>query len=259
MAYECLSLEKKDKIAIITIQRPPMNPLNTRLIQELGRAADEVQADPEIKALIITGSGDKAFCAGADLAELVNKTAVESYAFSEVSRIAFAKIANLDIPVIAAVNGLALGGGTELSLTCDFRIVAEKAKFGQPEINLGLIPGAGGTQRLPRLIGTSKAKEMIFLGEMVDASTAEKLGLANKVVPQELLMAEAEEMANKLAAKPAVALKLAKQAINSGVNMDLTSALKFEVQAFVTVYASDDCKEGTNAFLEKRKPCFTDK
>ena len=161
-------------------------------------------------------------------------------------------------PVIAAINGLALGGGTELALACDFRIAAESARFGQPEINLGLMPGAGGTQRLPRLIGVSKAKELIFLGESITAATAEKIGLVNFVVPDDSLMEEAVKIALKLASKPAVAMKMAKQAINIGVSLDISSALAWEVQNFVATFSSEDRKEGIEAFLEKRKPTFKD-
>jgi len=162
-------------------------------------------------------------------------------------------------PVIAAVNGLALGGGCELSLACDFRLAADSAKFGQPEINLGLIPGAGGTQRLSRLIGAAKAKELIFLGDPIDAAAAKKLGLVNQVVPAASLMAEAKKLARRLAAKPAVALQMAKEAINTGMNIDLASALLLEVQNVVTAFASADSQEGMTAFLEKRKPDFTGK
>ncbi len=259
MAYEVILVEKDNGVAVITLNRPPMNPLNGQVFQELGRAADELQADPAVKAVIITGQGEKAFAAGADITEMANLTPVEAYEFCQVSRIALEKIENLAKPVIAAVNGLALGGGTELSLACDFRIAASTAKFGQPEINLGIIPGAGGTQRLSRLIGAAKAKELIFLGDIIDAESAEKLGLVNKVVPPGDLLAEARKLASKLASKPAVAMKMAKASINTGLNLDITSALKLEIQNFLLSFASEDRKEGMTAFMEKRKPNFTDK
>ncbi|WP_206809004.1 enoyl-CoA hydratase/isomerase family protein [Paradesulfitobacterium ferrireducens] len=259
MSYEVIQLTKENGVATITLNRPPMNPLNSQVFRELARAIDELDADSSVKAVIITGSGEKALAAGADITEMVNLSPVEAYAFCQISRTAFEKIENLRKPVIAAVNGLALGGGTELTLACDFRIAADTAKFGQPEINLGIIPGAGGTQRLARLIGTSKAKELIFLGDIIDAATAEKLGLVNKVVPAALLMEEARKLAQKLASKPAIAMKMAKEAINTGINLDISSALTLEIQNFVTAFASEDRKEGMGAFMEKRKPNFTDK
>lgn len=259
MAYEVLQLNKENGVAIITLNRPPMNPLNGQVFRELDQAADELQADDTIKAVIITGAGDRAFAAGADITEMVKLTPVEAYNFSQVSRVALEKIESLKKPVIAAINGLALGGGCELSLACDFRLASDNAKFGQPEINLGIIPGAGGTQRLSRLVGAAKAKELIFLGDIFDAATAEKLGLVNKVVPADMLMEEAKKLARKLASKPAVAMQMAKEAINTGVNIDLKSALILEIQNVATAFASADSKEGMGAFMEKRKPNFTDK
>lgn len=259
MAYEVIQLNKENGVATITLNRPPMNPLNSQIFRELIQAADELQADAIVKAVIITGAGDKAFAAGADITEMANLTPVEAYSFCQGSRIAFEKIENLGKPVIAAINGLALGGGCELALSCDFRLAADAAKFGQPEINLGIIPGAGGTQRLSRLIGAAKAKELIFLGDIFDAAAAEKMGLVNKVVPVDSLLEEARKLARKLASKPAVAMKMAKAAINTGVNLDITSALTLEIQNFIIAFASDDRKEGMGAFMEKRKPNFTDK
>jgi enoyl-CoA hydratase len=259
MGYQVIQLDKENNFATITINRPPMNPLNGQVFRELARAADELESDQAVKAVIITGSGDKAFVAGADIKEMANLTPVEVYTFCQASRIAFSKIDNLSKPVIAALNGLALGGGTELALACDFRLAAETAKLGQPEINLGIIPGAGGTQRLSRLIGVARAKELVFLGDIIDAPTAERLGLVNKVVPAASLMEEARKLASKLAGKPAVAMKMAKEAINTGINLDITSALTLEIQNFITAFSSADCKEGMSAFIEKRKPSFTDK
>lgn len=259
MSYQVIQLTKENGVATITLNRPPMNPLNTKIFRELDKAVDELQADDSVKAIILTGAGDKAFAAGADLAEMVNLTPVEAYDFCQCSRIAFEKLENLGKPVIAAINGLALGGGTELALCCDFRIAADNAKFGQPEINLGIIPGGGATQRLPRLIGATKAKELIFLGDIFDAATAEKLGLVNKVVPTDALLEEAQKLAKKLASKPAVAMRMAKTAINTGLNLDIASALTLETQSFVVAFASDDRKEGISAFGEKRKPNFTGK
>ncbi len=259
MAYEVILLTKEEGIATITLNRPPMNPLGTQVFRELIQAVDDIQADPAVKVVIITGAGEKALAAGADITEMTNLTPVEVHAFSQNSMIAFSKIENLGKPVIAAINGLCLGGGTELTLTCDFRIAAENAKFGQPEINLGIIPGAGGTQRLPRLIGIAKAKELIYLGEIIDATTALNIGLVNKVVPLSSLMEEAVKLAKKLVTKPAVAMKMAKSSINTGMNLDITSALILESQNFIMAFASDDRKEGMSAFVEKRMPNFTDK
>lgn len=257
MSYEVIQLIKENGVATITLNRPPMNPLNSQVFKELNNAVDEMQSDPSIKAVIITGSGTKAFAAGADITEMANLSPIEVYHFSQTSRFTFEKLENLGKPVIAAINGLALGGGCELALCCDFRLAADTAKFGQPEINLGIIPGAGGTQRLPRLIGVAKAKELIFLGEMFDASVALSLGLVNKVVLADALLEEALKLAQKLASKPTVAMSMAKSAINTGVNLDIASALTLEVQCFVTAFASDDRKEGVGAFMEKRKPSFT--
>ncbi len=259
MAYEVIQLQKENGVATITLNRPPLNPLNSQVFRELSRAADELQADASINAVILTGSGDKAFAAGADVSEMAQLTPVEVYDFCQASLIAFQKIENLGKPVIAAIKGMALGGGSELAMCCDFRLAADNAKFGQPEVGLGIIPGGGGTQRLPRLVGMAKAKELLFLGEIFDAAEAEKIGLVNKVVPVDAVMEEAQKLANKLAAKPAVAVRMLKTAVNTGINLDITSALNLEIQNFVIAFSSDDAKEGIGAFVEKRKPDFTGK
>ncbi|KLU61249.1 putative enoyl-CoA hydratase echA8 [Peptococcaceae bacterium CEB3] len=257
MSYEFIQVSQDEGVATLTLNRPPMNPLHSGILRELGAILREVDGDPGTKVVIITGAGDKAFAAGADIAEMVQLTPMEAYAFCHITREAYEQIEKLGKPVIAAVNGLALGGGTELALACDFRLAAETAKFGQPEINLGIIPGAGGTQRLTRLIGLAKAKELVFLGEIIEAGVAEKIGLVHKVVPAAELMSEAQQLARRLAAKPAVALRMAKEAINTGINLDLHSALTLEIQNFVTTFTSDDRREGLAAFLEKRKANFT--
>ncbi|MCB8816861.1 enoyl-CoA hydratase/isomerase family protein [Desulfosporosinus shakirovi] len=259
MTYEAIQVSKENGVATITLNRPPMNPLNTQIFKELTQAINGLQSDISVRAVIMTGSGDKAFAAGADVTEMANLTPVEVYNFCQDSQIAFKRIENLGKPVIAAINGLALGGGCELALCCDFRVAADTAKFGQPEIGLGIIPGAGGTQRLPRLIGAAKAKELIFLGDIIDASAALSFGLVNKVVPTESLLEEAQKLAKRLSSKPAVAMAMAKSAINTGLNLDISSALTLEIQCFVTAFASDDRKEGIGAFMEKRKPNFTGK
>jgi len=255
--YEVIQLTGENGIATLTLNRPPMNPLNSQVFRELIAAADELRDDPAVRAVIVTGAGNRAFAAGADITEMAHLSPVGVYEFSQVSRVAFEKIENLNKPVIAAINGLALGGGSELALACDFRLAADTAKFGQPEINLGIIPGAGGTQRLPRLIGAAKAKEIIYLGDIFDAVTAERLGLVSKVVPAESLMEEARRLAGRLAEKPRVALAMAKEAVNTGLNLDLASGLTLEMQTFVTAFASEDRREGMAAFMEKRKPAFT--
>ncbi|WP_449240323.1 enoyl-CoA hydratase-related protein [Desulfoscipio gibsoniae] len=259
MAYEVIQLTKENGVAVITLNRPPVNPLNSQMFRELALAADELQADASVKAIIVTGGGEKAFAAGADISEIADLTPVEVYSFNQISRTAFDKLESLDKPVIAAINGFALGGGCELALCCDFRLASDTAKFGLPEVGLGIIPGGGGTQRLPRLIGMAKAKELIFLNDIIDAAAAERLGLVNNVVPANLLMEEAQKLARKLSSKPAVAMSMAKSAINAGINMDLNSALIFETKSFVTAFTSEDRKEGLGAFMKKRKPNFTGK
>jgi len=259
MAYETILFNKEDEVAVITLNRPPMNPLNSMVFKELAQAAEEIQADPSVKVVIITGSGSKAFAAGADVSEMATLTPVEAYTFCQGSKTAFAKIESLSKPVIAAISGVAFGGGCELALACDFRIAADNAKFAFPETGLGIIPGGGGTQRLPRLIGATKAKELIFLGDIIDAANAEKIGLVNKIVPVDSLLEEAMKMAKKLAKKPLVAIQMAKEAINNGGNVDINSGLNLEIQNFVIAFSSADGKEGLTAFVEKRKPNYIDK
>lgn len=259
MEYSFIQLQKENEVAIITLNRPPMNPLNSQVYRELSQVADELQSDDTVKAVIITGSGEKAFAAGTDVMEMVNLSPIEIYNFCQFSRSALEKIENLNKPVIAAVSGFALGGGCELALTCDFRLASETAKFGLPEINLGIIPGTGGSQRLARLVGANKAKELIYFGDPVDAVQAEKIGLVNKVIPADIFRQETLKYAQKLASKATVAMQMAKEVINTGINMDISSALKLEIQNVATVFASEDGREGMRAFAEKRKPNFIGK
>jgi enoyl-CoA hydratase len=259
MSYETIQVAIKDRIAVVTLDRPPMNPLNSRVFRDLVRAADEFQVDNSVKVVIISGSGNKAFAAGADVSEMATLTPVEAHYFCQGSKIAFSKLENLSKPVIAAINGIAFGGGCELALSCDFRIAADTAKFSFPETGLGIIPGGGGTQRLPRLIGTTRAKELMFFGDVIDPNFAEKIGLVNKVVPADSLMDETMKMAEKLVSKPLVALQMAKAAINAGGNVDITSGLDIEILNFVTAFASADGREGISAFVEKRKPSYIDR
>ena len=257
MAYENIVYEVKDGIATITFNRPKaLNALNGALLAELSRALDEIAADEDIRVLILTGAGDKAFVAGADISELATFDSLKAKAFGRRGHDIINKLQQLPIAVIAAVNGFALGGGTEISIACDFIYASENAKFGQPEINLGVIPGFGGTQRLPRLIGTNMAKELIYTGKMISAAEALQLGLVNKVVPHDSLMAEVLKTAGAIASKGKVSLREAKQAVNKGMDVDLASGCGIEIDAFALSFASPDAKEGTSAFLEKRQADF---
>ncbi len=257
MAYENIIFQVDEGIATITFNRPKaLNALNSALLDEFSQSLDEVAADENIRVLVLTGAGDKAFVAGADINQLAACNALTAKNFAKKGHTIIAKLQELPIAVIAAVNGFALGGGTEIAIACDFIYASENAKFGQPEINLGLIPGFGGTQRLPRLIGSNRAKEMIFTGKMISAAEASEMGLANKVVPQDQLMAEVIKMAREIATKGRLSLRTAKQAINYGLNADLATGIHIEIEAFGLCYCSSDAKEGTSAFLEKRKAAF---
>jgi enoyl-CoA hydratase len=257
MAYENIVYEVKEGIATITFNRPKaLNALNGALLAELSLALDAIAADEDIRVLVLTGAGDKSFVAGADISELATFNSLKAKSFARSGHDIINKLQLLPITVVAAVNGFALGGGTEIAIACDFIYASENAKFGQPEINLGVIPGFGGTQRLPRLIGTNAAKELIFTGKMISAEEARQLGLANKVVPRDNLMEEVIKIAGTIASKGKVSLRAAKQAINNGMNVDLVSGCNIEIDAFCLCYASPDAKEGTSAFLEKRKAEF---
>jgi enoyl-CoA hydratase len=260
VTYSTLLYEKADGIAKVILNRPDkLNALNSTVYQELYDVFESVENDPEVKVVILTGSGDRAFAAGSDVAEMQNMGPLEVQKFMGTIRKTSDFIYALTKPTIAAISGYALGGGCELAMCCDLRIASEKAKFGQPEINLGLIPGASGTQRLPRLVGAARAKEMIFIGEQIDAATALNLGLVNKVVPPEKLMDEAMEWAGKLAAKSGPVLAMAKMAINTGLDTDLGSGLNMETKCNAVCFATYDRKEGMDAFLEKRKAVFKNK
>jgi enoyl-CoA hydratase len=252
MAYENIIFEKEESIAIITFNRPEaMNALNNKTRAEFDQAIAEVAADDDIKVLILTGSG-KAFVAGSDIKEF-NKTT--PYMAHNIRRLG-EMVEKLEKPVIAAVNGFCLGGGCEIAMGCDIIIASDKAKFGQTEINIGIIPGGGGTQRLQRLIGVCRAKELIYTGEIITAAEADRIGLVNRVVPVEELMPKAKELAKKIAVKSAAALKLAKTAINRGMQTNLESGLKYEYELYSLSLSLEDKAEGVNAFLEKRTPKF---
>ena len=260
MKYQHLLYSKEEGIGIVTINRPAaLNALSTEVYSELHELFQEIEDDQDVRVVIITGSGEKAFVAGADIADMKPRDTVQVRSFAATGRSAADRIYSLSKPVIAAVNGYALGGGLELAMCCDLVIAAENARFGQPEINLAIIPGGGGTQRLPRLVGMTRAKELIYTGDMIDANTALAWGLVNKVVPAENLMAEARELARKLLSKSSIALARAKKAITTGVNMDLASGIDLEEQCFALCFGTEDQKEGMGAFLEKRKPQFKGK
>jgi enoyl-CoA hydratase len=262
VTYSTLLYEKANGIARVILNRPDkLNALNSTVYKELYDAFVAAEDDPEVRVVVLTGSGEKAFAAGSDVAEMQNMGPLEIEKFMGTIRKTSDFISSINKPTIAAIHGYTLGGGCELSMCCDFRIASEKAIFGQPEINLGLIPGAGGTQRLSRLIGATKAKEMIFMGDNIDAATALNLGLVNKVVPVEKLMEEAMVWAAKLAAKSGPILAAAKMAINTGIDSNLSSGLSIETKCNAVCFSTYDRKEGMDAFLARprRKAEFKNK
>ncbi|SDU17258.1 enoyl-CoA hydratase-related protein [Desulfobacula phenolica] len=257
MSFENIILEVADPVATIFFNRPKaLNALNNALFDELDIALDQIKENKDIRVLILTGAGDKSFVAGADIAELSQMSPLQGKFFSRRGQKIFSKIEELPIPVIAAVNGFALGGGSEAALACDFIYASEKALFGLPEITLGLIPGFGGTQRLARVVGINRAKELIFIGKPIKAQEAMEYGMVNKICEPDKLMEEVLKTANLIAARGKVALRSAKEVIQSGLNTDLETGCKIENDVFGLNMASEDAKEGTSAFLEKRKPVF---
>ena len=259
MQYENILFAAKDGIGYITINRPKaLNALNGATLDELGTVTAALGGRRDVKAVIITGSGEKAFVAGADIAQMRDQSPAEARQFSRKAQTVFSAIEHLPQVVIAAVNGFALGGGCELAMACDLRVASEKAKFGQPEVNLGILPSFGGTQRLPRIVGRGVSKQLIFTAEPIDATEAYRIGLANKVAPADTLMAECEAMAKKIMSKGMFGVSLAKAAVNDGMNMDTESAFKYEADLFALCFATDDQKEGMTAFLEKRAAVFHD-
>lgn len=252
-------LEKEGNIGIVTLNSPQtMNGINDKMMIELSGLMDEIAVDDEIRAVVITG-GNKVFAAGGDISYMLNANSLQAEAFVALVHEAFNKVANIKKPVIAAIANLALGGGCELALACDIRIASEGTKFGQPEINLGITPGAGGTQRLARTVGPGWARYLIMTGNPIDTDTAFKIGLVTKVVPLENLLEEAKKMAKSMASKSALAMSTAKKCLNYGANVDLSAGLEFEQKAWAFLFSSDDQKEGMKAFLEKRKPEFKGK
>jgi enoyl-CoA hydratase len=257
MAYENIIYEEEEKIATITFHRPKaLNAINSALLQEFSNALARVAANPAIRVLILTGSGEKAFVAGADITELATFNALEGKMFAAAGHAVIGQLQSLSIPVIAAVNGFALGGGSEIALAADFIYASDAARFGFPEINLGIIPGFGGTQRAPRLIGKNMAKEMIFTGKMISAEEARAIGMVNRVCPANDLMDDVRKTAAVIAGKGIVSLRAAKEAVNRGYDVDLATGCAIEIDAFALCMASRDAGEGTGAFLEKRKAVF---
>ena len=258
--FKLLIFEKEAPFAFITINRPKvMNALSNELVEEFDRAFDLVEEDEEIRALIITGAGEKAFMAGADIKELEARDFVQGRKQTKRRQEVFNRIAEMRVPVVAAVNGFALGAGLELAVACTLRVAAENAKFGSPEVNLGIIPGDGATQRLPRLVGFGRAMELVLTAEFIDAEEAHRIGLANRVVPQEALMEEARKLAGKIAKKAPLAIQYAKEAVNRSLEMGIYEGLAHESYLHALACASEDKKEGVSAFLEKRKPQYTGK
>ncbi len=242
-------------IATLTVNRPAaLNALDRRVLEEIAQVLRDVRHDPAIRVLIVTGAGERAFVAGADIAAMAAMSALEGLEFSRLGHRVMQTFEDLPIPVIAAVNGFALGGGLELALACDLIVASEKARFGQPEINLGLIPGFGGTQRLPHRIGHVRARELVMTGDPIDAKTALEWRLVNAVVAPDELLPAARKLAEKLAAKPALALRQAKAALRAAATVGEDVGLRFEQEAFGVAFASPDRVEGTTAFLEKRAP-----
>ena len=258
-AYETILVERRNGVAIITINRPEKrNALNIQTRLEGAAVLDELRADDSVRVVVFTGAGDKAFVAGADIAEFANRTAITQREVM-LERSLFNAIDGFPKPVIAMINGYCLGGGCELALACDIRIASERASFGQPEINLGIMPGGGGTQRLTRLVGEGKAMELILTGAIIDAQAAFTIGLVNHVVPADQLETKTMEIASRIAEKSPIALRLAKEAVKIASRSSLDEGLRREVDLFALCFSSEDKDEGVSAFLEKRKPEFKGK
>ncbi len=257
---ENVKVSVEDRIAIVTIDHRPVNALNRQTLQELGQVLDGIGADPAVKVAIITGGGSLAFVAGADLKEGGQmKSPQDAQEMTALGQSVFLKLQRLSKPVIAAINGVCLGGGLELAMSCHLRVSGDRVRFGQPEINLGIIPGWGGTQRLPRVIGKAKAAEWILTGDIVMAQEAYRLGLINHVVPQDQVLKAAKDLARKIASKGAVAIAQSLKTIESGMDLTIAESLAQEAAAFGVVAATEDSREGVTAFLEKRQPQFKDR
>lgn len=257
MEFKYIIYEKNEGVATITLNRPEaLNAFSKEVVEEILHALEDVKTDEAVRVVVLTGAGEKAFSAGADIKAMVGMTALKARELSLIGERLCVSLENLEKPVIAAINGYALGGGLEVAMSCDLRIASENAKMGQTEINIGLIPGWGGTQRLTRLVGMTKAKELVFTGRIIDAKTAEQIGIVNMVVPADKFRETVSQFAKDLASKAPVALKVAKALINKGSDIGLESALALEREGFGVVGSSEDLKEGVSAFTEKRKPVF---
>ena len=259
MEYKNIIFDKKVGIGYVTMNRPKaLNALNTEVLTELDDVFRAIDKDDEVRVAIVTGEG-RSFIAGADIAQMSELNGTEGRDMTIQGQKVMELIESINKPVIAAVNGFALGGGNELAMACDIRIASEKAKFGQPEVNLGIIPGYGGTQRLPRLVGKGMAKKLIYSAEMIDAQEAYRIGLVDEVVPAEELMEAAEKLAKTIMSKAPIAIKMAKVAINNGINTDLTIGVQFEAESYTSTFVSEDRVEGMKAFVEKRPAEFRNK
>ena len=258
MPYSTLLFDVTDGIARITVNRPDkLNALNATVIAELGQAVARVETDDAIRGVLLTGAGPKAFVAGADIAELASQGPVDGKARAQAGQLVFRRLERCGKPVIAAVNGFALGGGCELAMACHLRVASEGARFGQPEVKLGLGPGYGGTVRLPRLVGKGRALELLLTGEMIDAQEAWRIGLVNRVVPADRLMAEAEALLRKILENGPLAVRFVIEAVDAGLELSVEDGLLLEANHFGLLSATTDMREGTAAFLEKRKAAFT--
>jgi enoyl-CoA hydratase len=256
MSYDTLKVEREDGVGTITIDRPEKrNALSALVRNELIRALEALEAEPDVRVVVLSGAGDRAFVAGADISEFAQRTPMEQRAVMAERRV-FDVVADYAKPTIASINGVALGGGCELAMACDLRIAARSARLGQPEVNLGLLPGGGGTQRLPRLVGTGRALRMILTGDMIEADEAERIGLVDEVVPDEELRDRTRDLARRIARHSPLALRLIKQAVRAAAEMPLGAGLAMERELFVTAFSSEDSREGIAAFLEKRSPVF---
>ena len=258
MAYQTIIVSREDAVAIVKFNRPKaLNAINPEVIRELASAIEEIVSDASLRVLVVTGEGEKAFVAGADISTMVDLSPLKAREFALAGQRLFFRLEQFPIPVIACVNGFALGGGAEIAMACDFIYASEKARFGQPEINLGLIPGFGGTQRLPRLVGKAMAKELCLTGAMIDAAEALRIGLVNKVFPVDRLWEETMKAARAIASKGRASIRAAKQCINRGFDLELGSGCGLEADNFALCFAGPDAREGMTAFLEKRAPVFS--
>ena len=256
MSYTSILLELENGVATITVNRPDKrNALNAAVRSEIVHALDALRSDPAVRVVLLTGAGEKAFVAGADIQEFAERTPLEQRQ-AMASRRVFDELAGFPKPTVAVINGLALGGGCELALACDFRIAASTARLGQPEINLGLIPGGGGTQRLPRVVGSGQAMRMVLTGAIIDAAEAQRIGLVELVLPADELRSGAQEIARQMAAKSPIALQMGKAAVRAAAEMPLSAGLAYETEMFLTCFASEDKREGIGAFFAKRPPQF---